>query len=83
MKLIGFFQTSNSSGLFFLQSPSDNLYIDPPPFDLQFIYCVQMTHYLHSAYATLYLDPWRSDSPAMLLHHVVTLSLISLSFVRR
>ncbi|KAG5441265.1 Ceramide synthase 1 [Clonorchis sinensis] len=62
---------------------NDNLYIEPPPFDLQFIYCVQMMHYLHSAYATLYLDPWRSDSPAMLLHHVVTLSLISLSFVRR
>ncbi|KAF8561380.1 hypothetical protein P879_09876 [Paragonimus westermani] len=60
-----------------------NLYVDPPAFDLQVIYALQLAHYLHTAYATLFVDTWRSDWIALIVHHVVTLSLISLSFIRR
>ncbi|KAF5403263.1 Ceramide synthase 1 [Paragonimus heterotremus] len=62
---------------------NENLYVNPPAFDLQVLYALQLAHYLHTVYATLFVDTWRSDWIALVLHHVVTLSLISLSFIRR
>lgn len=60
-----------------------NLYKEQQPLDLQLLYVVQMAHYLHGTYATLFLEAWRSDTFALLLHHVVTLSLLTFSFIYR
>ncbi|CAH8657139.1 unnamed protein product [Dicrocoelium dendriticum] len=60
-----------------------NLYTEQQPIDLQLLYGAQLAHYLHGAYATLFIEAWRSDTIALLIHHVVTLSLLSFSFVYR
>jgi len=43
-------------------------------------YMVQFSFYLHSVYATLYLDVWRKDSVLMMAHHFTTLLLIGFSY---
>ncbi|CAF3032443.1 unnamed protein product [Rotaria socialis] len=53
------------------------------PFDIRLMYFVQCGFYLHSIYATLYMDYKRKDFYVMLLHHVVTMTLIFVSYATR
>ncbi|GAB6019129.1 Ceramide synthase 1 [Chamberlinius hualienensis] len=48
--------------------------------DVYFYYMVQGSFYAHSIFATLFMDMWRKDSIAMLLHHFITCCLIFLSY---
>ncbi|CAF0882433.1 unnamed protein product [Adineta steineri] len=53
------------------------------PFDIQIMYFVQCGFYLHSIYGTLYMDYKRKDFYVMLLHHVLTMTLIFVSYATR
>lgn len=53
------------------------------PTDIAIAYLLQCSFYGHSIYATAYMDTWRKDSVVMLLHHVVTLTLIAFSYAFR
>ncbi|KAL7867050.1 hypothetical protein AOLI_G00148640 [Acnodon oligacanthus] len=53
------------------------------PTDIAIAYLIQGSFYGHSIYATLYMDAWRKDSKVMLLHHVITLVLITFSYAFR
>ncbi|NXC38938.1 CERS1 synthase, partial [Penelope pileata] len=78
--------------LFFTEYP---FFYDPPsvfydwkkgmdvPTDIAIAYLMQCSFYGHSIYATAYMDTWRKDSVVMLLHHVVTLTLIAFSYAFR
>ncbi|CAF1002723.1 unnamed protein product [Adineta ricciae] len=55
----------------------------PVPFDIQIMYFVQCGFYLHSIYGTLCMDYKRKDFYAMLLHHVLTMTLIFVSYATR
>uniref|UniRef100_A0A0N4Z745 TLC domain-containing protein n=1 Tax=Parastrongyloides trichosuri TaxID=131310 RepID=A0A0N4Z745_PARTI len=48
--------------------------------DVYFIYFTQSSFYVHSIYATLYMDIWRKDSLLMIVHHFVALTLMCLSY---
>ncbi|CAL8070760.1 unnamed protein product [Calicophoron daubneyi] len=48
--------------------------------DIVLVYALQFAFYVHSVYATLYMDVWRKDSAAMMIHHGVAISLIVFSF---
>ncbi|KAK6023461.1 Longevity-assurance protein, partial [Ostertagia ostertagi] len=48
---------------------------------IRVIYATQASFYIHSVYATLYLDPWRKDSWLMFIHHFIALSMLLLSYV--
>merc|ERR1712096_185152 len=50
------------------------------PTEIRTCYMIQFSFYLHSVYATLYLDVWRKDSVLMMLHHGVTLLLVGFSY---
>lgn len=50
------------------------------PSDVYFYYMIQGSFYTHSIFATLFMDVWRKDSIAMLIHHFITCSLIFLSY---
>ncbi|XP_076322781.1 ceramide synthase 1-like isoform X2 [Tachypleus tridentatus] len=71
----------------FFQRPStvwDNWNINSPiPTDIYILYVIQCSFYLHSLYATLFLDTWRKDSVVLLLHHLITLVLVSGSLACR
>ena len=51
--------------------------------DVFCIYILQCGYYVHCVYANIWLDVHRSDFWALMLHHVVTLSLISFSYASR
>ena len=53
------------------------------PFDITMMYFVQCGFYLHSIYGTLYMDYKRKDFYAMLIHHVLTMALIFVSYATR
>ena len=53
------------------------------PFDIKLMYFVQCGFYLHSIYGTLYMDYKRKDFYAMLIHHVLTMTLIFVSYATR
>lgn len=53
------------------------------PFDIKIMYFVQCGFYLHSIYGTLYMDYKRKDFYAMLIHHVLTMTLIFVSYATR
>ncbi|CAF0836893.1 unnamed protein product [Brachionus calyciflorus] len=53
------------------------------PFEIRLIYFIECGFYLHSIYATIFMDAWRKDFFVMLLHHVLTLTLISVSYATR
>lgn len=55
----------------------------PIPFDITMMYFVQCGFYLHSIYGTLYMDYKRKDFYAMLIHHVLTMALIFVSYATR
>jgi ceramide synthetase len=53
------------------------------PTDIAIAYLIQGSFYGHSIYATVYMDDWRKDSTVMVVHHVVTLALITFSYAFR
>ena len=53
------------------------------PFDIQLMYLIQCGFYLHSIYATIYMDYKRKDYYAMLIHHALTLALMLVSYGTR
>ena len=53
-----------------------------PP-DVFFIYVLQCGYYVHCVYANIILDIHRSDFWALMIHHVVTLSLITFSYATK
>ncbi|KAL1023284.1 hypothetical protein UPYG_G00038700 [Umbra pygmaea] len=53
------------------------------PTDIAFAYLIQGSFYGHSIYATVYMDAWRKDSTVMVVHHVITLALITFSYAFR
>lgn len=52
----------------------------PVPGDIYWLYAVEGGFYFHSIYATLFMDMWRRDSVAMIIHHALTLTLIGFSY---
>ncbi|KAK6314317.1 hypothetical protein J4Q44_G00157760 [Coregonus suidteri] len=53
------------------------------PTDIAIAYLIQGSFYGHSIYATVYMDDWRKDSTVMVVHHLVTLALITFSYAFR
>ncbi|GFY45362.1 ceramide synthase 1 [Trichonephila inaurata madagascariensis] len=76
-----------SGNYMFFQKPStvwDNWSLrESPPMDIYVMYMAQCGFYIHSLYATLFLDTWRKDSLVMMIHHVLTVTLISISYSLR
>ncbi|XP_070546418.1 ceramide synthase 1-like [Ptychodera flava] len=50
------------------------------PFDIYILYMYQLGFYVHSMYATFYMDTIRNDFLMMILHHFVTIFLIFFSY---
>ncbi|NXP82522.1 CERS1 synthase, partial [Ramphastos sulfuratus] len=87
-----FYSLSWSYGIYLLFFTGYPFFHDPPsvfygwkkgmevPTDIAIAYLLQCSFYGHSIYATAYMDTWRKDSVVMLLHHVVTLTLIASSY---
>ncbi|NXA42732.1 CERS1 synthase, partial [Eudromia elegans] len=87
-----FYTLSWSYGAYLLFFTDYTFFHDPPsvfygwrkgmevPTDIAVAYLLQCSFYGHSIYATAYMDTWRKDSVVMLLHHVVTLTLIAFSY---
>ncbi|KFW76745.1 Ceramide synthase 1, partial [Manacus vitellinus] len=87
-----FYTLSWSYGTYLLFFTDYPFFHDPPsvfygwkqgmevPRDIAVAYLLQGSFYGHSLYATAYMDTWRKDSVVMLLHHVVTLTLIASSY---
>ncbi|NWI99709.1 CERS1 synthase, partial [Crypturellus undulatus] len=87
-----FYTLSWSYGIYLLFFTDYTFFHDPPsvfygwkkgmdvPTDIAIAYLLQGSFYGHSIYATAYMDTWRKDSVVMLLHHVVTLTLIAFSY---
>ncbi|NWX14511.1 CERS1 synthase, partial [Aegotheles bennettii] len=90
-----FYTLSWSYGIYLLFFTDYPFFHDPPsvfydwkkgmdvPTDIAIAYLLQCSFYGHSIYATAYMDTWRKDSVVMLLHHVVTLTLIAFSYAFR
>ncbi|NWV17941.1 CERS1 synthase, partial [Origma solitaria] len=90
-----FYSVSWSYGAYLLFGTEYRFFHDPPsvfhgwrqgmevPTDIAIAYLLQCSFYGHSLYATAYMDTWRKDSLVMLLHHVVTLTLIASSYAFR
>ncbi|XP_057306129.1 ceramide synthase 1-like [Hydractinia symbiolongicarpus] len=53
------------------------------PDDIFYLYMLEAGFYFHSIYATLFMDVWRKDSIAMLLHHILANMLIIFSYMVR
>ena len=53
------------------------------PSDIRWLYLTECGFYFHSIYATLFMDTKRKDFVVMLVHHVLTLMLLSFSYVIR
>jgi len=51
--------------------------------DIYLVYLGQISFYIHSIYATIFLDKWRKDSVILLTHHFVTIFLIGGSYLFR
>ena len=51
--------------------------------DVFYLYVLQCGYYVHCVYANIILDVHRTDFYALMLHHVVTLCLISFSYASR
>ncbi|KAL9824283.1 ceramide synthase 1 [Geothlypis trichas] len=90
-----FYSVSWSYGAYLLFCTDYPFFHDPPsvfhgwhrgmevPGDIALAYLLQGSFYGHSLYATAYMDTWRKDSLVMLLHHVVTLTLLGSSYAFR
>ncbi|CAL8348740.1 ceramide synthase 1 [Gadus morhua] len=90
-----FYTMSWSYSTYLLFFTSYTFFYDPPsvfydwksgmsvPTDIAIAYLIQGSFYGHSIYATVYMDAWRKDSAVMVVHHVITLALISFSYAFR
>lgn len=54
-----------------------------PEWDIAIVYLVQGSFYVHSLYATLFMDERRKDTWVMIVHHIVTDTLIGFSHAFR
>ncbi|XP_067941430.1 ceramide synthase 1-like isoform X2 [Watersipora subatra] len=50
---------------------------------ISWAYALQISFYIHSIYASLCMDAWRSDSNLMIFHHFLAISLIGFSYLTR
>ncbi|XP_047129120.1 ceramide synthase 1 isoform X1 [Hydra vulgaris] len=50
------------------------------PDPIKYLYLIQSGYYIHSIFATVFMDVWKKDSIAMLYHHVLALTLILFSY---
>lgn len=55
----------------------------PIPQEIQWLYLIECGFYLHSIYATLYMDTKRKDFLVMLFHHFLTIILIVVAYGTR
>lgn len=55
----------------------------PVETDIAFIYFLECGFYLHSVYASLFMDQWRKDAVVILIHHFLTIALILFSYASR
>ena len=55
----------------------------PVPQDIYTLYMAEAGFYFHSIYASLFMDEWRRDSILMIVHHILTNSLILFSLAFR
>ncbi|XP_006803342.1 ceramide synthase 1 [Neolamprologus brichardi] len=90
-----FYTMSWSYSTYLLFFTSYSYFHDPPsvfydwksgmsvPTDIAIAYLIQGSFYGHSIYATIYMDAWRKDSAVMVVHHIITLALISFSYAFR
>ncbi|XP_044055852.1 ceramide synthase 1 isoform X2 [Siniperca chuatsi] len=90
-----FYTMSWSYTTYLLFFSSYSFFHDPPsvfynwksgmsvPTDIAIAYLIQGSFYGHSIYATVYMDAWRKDSAVMVVHHIITLALISFSYAFR
>lgn len=46
------------------------------PRSVYIVYVVQISFYVHSLYATLFVDQWRRDSLVLIAHHIITVILL-------
>jgi len=53
------------------------------PWDMCAAYLLQASFYLHATWATCALDEWKKDSPLLLTHHAVTITLMGTSYAYR
>ena len=53
------------------------------PFNIKLIYIIECGFYFHAIYATLFMDHKRKDFYIMIIHHIVTIALIVLSYAIR
>ncbi|KAM4739093.1 ceramide synthase 1 isoform 1-T1 [Anableps anableps] len=90
-----FYTMSWSYSTYLLFFSSYSFFHDPPsvfynwksgmtvPTDIAIAYLIQGSFYGHSIYATVNMDTWRKDSAVMVVHHIITLALISFSYAFR
>ncbi|OTF83126.1 hypothetical protein BLA29_011404 [Euroglyphus maynei] len=55
----------------------------PIPATIQYLYWLEIGYYLHSIYAVYFINSWKYDSIVMVIHHAVTLFLLSFSYWAR
>ena len=55
----------------------------PVPSELYWLYMLQMGFYVHCVYASTFLETIRRDYTLLMLHHFLTLALLSYSFAVR
>ncbi|KAI9208056.1 TLC domain-containing protein [Polychytrium aggregatum] len=48
----------------------------PPSNYVRFYYAFSSGYYIFAMFSELYFEPWRSDTPVLIIHHVVTLLLL-------
>jgi ceramide synthetase len=53
------------------------------PDDIKLLYFIECGFYMHSLYATIFMDAWRKDFFVMILHHFLTMALIIASYATR
>jgi ceramide synthetase len=53
------------------------------PWEITLIYYIECGFYLHSIYGTIYMDIVRKDFYVMLIHHILTMTLIIVSYATR
>ena len=53
------------------------------PDDIRYLYYLESGFYFHALYATVFMDVWKKDSIAMLIHHVLANALIIFSMATR
>lgn len=70
------------------QAQSDNIWAQyslegSVPAAFKAVYFLEVSYYVHSLYATIFLNEWKKDSVVLLIHHFVAITLLSFSFLSR